>query len=141
MQQEMNTDPTSLQKFAGYPRISGNFVISIDYGRPKLRELVLSREQISMTRKKAGSTTVNFDLCLRKEVVLVAFHPNGESKIPDVVGSITFFWTTGSGRFLNVKAAKIDFTDVEEMKLWAGFITYLSKCNEVTTHSFCTSVM
>ena len=112
-------------------RLKGEFAVSIDFGRLKIRELVLSRDRIFMTREKADLTMVNVDLCLRRDVILVAYHPRGATKFPSTIGSISFFWKKGSGKTSVITAANMYFADAEEMKVWAAFLTYQSKCNEV----------
>jgi hypothetical protein len=120
-----------LPKQKATSQLKGQFVLQIDHGRPKKRELVLSKDYISITKDKTDSPSVNVDLCRRKENILVAFYPSTETRVPDVVGSISFFWKKGSGKTSTITAVLVHFTDTDDVKLWAAEITLLSKCNQV----------
>lgn len=56
-------------------RMRGKFVVSIAFGRPRTRELIMSKDRLSSTREKGDSTKVKADLCLRKDIELVPIHP------------------------------------------------------------------
>lgn len=86
-----NTEGTETRLLMSKLPLEGQFVTQLDFGRPKTRWLVLSKEHISLSREKPDSTSLNTKLCHREDAILVAFHPNGDAKVPQVVGSITFF--------------------------------------------------
>jgi hypothetical protein len=55
-----------------------------------------------------------------------------EEDVPQIRTTITFFRKKVSGKTTTIATASIDFVEAIEMKLWAAFITYLSKYNQVT---------
>lgn len=111
--------------------LEGQFVAQLDFGRPKRRRFILSKEHISISREKPDAKPLDTKLCHRKSVILVAFHPSSEAKVSKLIGFITFFWKKGSGKTSALAAATVHFTEVDDLKIWATSIAHMSKCNKV----------
>jgi hypothetical protein len=133
------TEPTSPMAQDNSPAGSSKilyqkeFTTSIDYGRPKTRELLLSDDQLIIKRGKV----VIYAVSIKEEVLLVMCHKRAEMKVQSDVGAISVFWIIGNPRAAaKLKKIKIFFGDEETLTKWTVLLTKSSLVNVVSTMLF-----
>jgi hypothetical protein len=103
------------------PTHRANFMTSIDHGRPKLRKLVLTANELKVLQ----GDLVIISLALPKDVLLVRCHHEPDNRGTSNIGAISVFWNAGrSGIDCKIRAVKILFEDIRTLATWTAILAY-----------------